>query len=1689
MTSQSGMLSTDGRCFTFDARANGFVPGEGVGVILLKRLDDALRDKDPIHGIIRGWGVNQDGKTNGITAPSVNSQIQLEKEVYQRFGIDPATISLVEAHGTGTGLGDPIEVEALLESFESQTSKKQTCVLGSVKSNIGHLLTAAGVSGVIKVLLCLEHQKLVPHANFKTLNPHIALQNSRFYINTKLQDWKTPAGIPRRASISSFGFSGTNAHLVIEEAPPSLSEVRPKVSTSATNNPLFIPLSAKNSERLCASVNHLYLYLQQQEGTKYGQEKASEDGESKKQEVQRQLSLILAEILQFEVSHLDLEETWEETGMDCFQLSLLQEKLLQKWNIEVSLEELSHLQSGERTACYLVEQKVHIQVQGLKKQTLVKIPKQRIEDIAYTLQVGRSVMEERVVFIVKNESDLMEKLQSFLESEELVKDCYRGSVTRKEEQLGTLLDDEDMSQTIASWITKKRYSKLMKLWVKGLVFDWNQLYKDTTPTRIHLPTYPFARERYWIIDTQKKGIIEAAEAAVSFIHPLLHENTSDLTEQRFTSTFTGHEFFLNDHQVKGEKVFPGVGCLEMARAAVEMASGERDEGMAIHFKNIVWTQPIVVDGSARKVHIGLFGEDDDQIQYEVYTESDNGEEAIVHSQGIAEIKKKEETPPIDIQELQSQMNQGTLSEENCYQAFKDMRIDYGEGYRGIWEIYRGEDQLLARLLLPPSVQETQSEYLLHPSLMDSALQSSIGLMLKKGASANGRETPPCKNTWPLSIVRWTLRPSLPFSLESLTILSHCTKEMYAWVRYSGGSTPSDKVQKLDIDLCDEQGKVCVKMRGVTLQELDITSQDQKTVELSPSATDFGISSLIQKPKTVELKSLSGLEVISIDSSFENKRSPVGVSLQTSHSLATSLSSTEALHPDPSTQPLISKETLQKTLKLSLAKALYMKESEIDKEKPFIEMGLDSIVGVEWIKAINQEYRTSVSATKVYDYPTIEKFALFLEQEIKKLPTSLSRKTSTATFATFSQTKGSIPVISSLHHHIKARRKPTPIVVNGRGVSNDKIAIVGMSGRYPDAYNLNQYWDNLVQGKNSIREISQSRWDVRQYFDPDPTEKGKVYCKWLGMLDDIDCFDPLFFQISPLEAEAMDPQHRLFLQEGYKAFEDAGYSNDALSNTKCGVYLGIMSNEYLLLLSQRKLASIDTTGNSYAIAAARIAYYLNLKGPAIPVDTACSSSLVALHLACQALLNHEIDMALTGGVSLYLTPESYMGMCQAGMLSPEGQCKTFDDSADGFVPGEGVGTVVLKRLKDAERDNDLIYGVIIGSGINQDGKTNGITAPNVNSQIELERDIYTKYKIDPEAISYAETHGTGTRLGDPIELEALSTVFEEKTSKKNYCALASVKSNIGHTSGAAGVASVQKVLLSMKHQKLVPSLNCTKENIHFDFKNSPFYVNKETKVWETDVNSLRRACVSAFGISGTNAHVVLEEYIAKRSETNSSIEIQIKDPVIIPLSARTKDQLEQRARDLFKFLRSSMPLHAKPRNKDSKNQLEGSAQLGEKIAAMLANLLHVEKDTLDSGQSFRDYGVEPIHLTKLFDTIRQEYDLDLDVDEWIKQDSIESLLHYCLGEEKESPGQSVATTPAVDLKSLAYTLQIGREAMEERLGFVVTTVQELGEKLEAYLTENQENKECYQGEVKRNNETLAVFSVDEELQEAIEKWIV
>lgn len=459
-----------------------------------------------------------------------------------------------------------------------------------------------------------------------------------------------------------------------------------------------------------------------------------------------------------------------------------------------------------------------------------------------------------------------------------------------------------------------------------------------------------------------------------------------------------------------------------------------------------------------------------------------------------------------------------------------------------------------------------------------------------------------------------------------------------------------------------------------------------------------------------------------------------------------------------------------------------------------------------------------------------------------------------------------------------------------------IAVIGMSGRFPDADHVDEFWHNLSGGKDAVTEVPLERWDNDAYYHEDARQLDKTNSRYGGFLRDIDKFDPLFFNISGMEAEVMDPQQRLFLEESWRALEDAGYAHDGISRCSCGVYVGTAPRDYLTHITDKGalLGAQAFWGNTGSLLASRISYYLNLKGPAIAVDTACSSSLVAVHLACQGLISGEVDMAIAGGVWICTTPHYYILTSNAGMLSKEGRCRTFDNDANGIVNGEGVGAIVLKPMEKALKDGDHIYGIIKSSGINQDGKTNGITAPSSLSQTELELEVYRKGNIHPETITYVEAHGTGTKLGDPIEVEALSNAFRRYTDKEQFCALGSVKTNIGHASLAAGIASVIKVLLCLQHKQIPPSLHYKRTNENIDLDHSPFYVNTELREWKSEKGPLRSA-ISSFGLGGTNAHLVMEEFQETRQWKGG-----MKPFYIATFSAKTEEGLKKRIRDFIKW---------------------------------------------------------------------------------------------------------------------------------------------------------------------------------------------
>lgn len=463
-----------------------------------------------------------------------------------------------------------------------------------------------------------------------------------------------------------------------------------------------------------------------------------------------------------------------------------------------------------------------------------------------------------------------------------------------------------------------------------------------------------------------------------------------------------------------------------------------------------------------------------------------------------------------------------------------------------------------------------------------------------------------------------------------------------------------------------------------------------------------------------------------------------------------------------------------------------------------------------------------------------------------------------------------------------------------------IAIIGMSGRFPGANDIKKFWENLRSGVESISTFTDEEL-IASGIDPELLSNPE-YVKSIAVLEDVDLFDASFFGFNPKEAEFTDPQHRLFLESAWEALENAGYDSQRCES-RIGVYAGASSNNYSLLdfnADSAGLASIyqKGIGNDNDFLSTRVSYKLNLTGPSLTVQTACSTSLVATSLACQSLLNYQCDMALAGGVSINIFQKTGYLYQEGGVLSPDGHCRAFDAKARGTIIGNGAGVVVLKRLAEAIADGDNIYAVIKGSAINNDGSGKvGYTAPSVNGQSQVIAEALALADVEPEAISYIETHGTGTVLGDPIEISALTNVFRESTDKKEFCAIGSVKTNIGHLDAAAGVTSLIKTALALKHKQIPPSLNFEQPNPEIDFANSPFYLNTKLTEWKTN-HTPRCAGVSSLGIGGTNAHVVMEEapVIPESSESRAW--------QLLVLSAKTDSALETATENLVEHLREN-----------------------------------------------------------------------------------------------------------------------------------------------------------------------------------------
>lgn len=485
-------------------------------------------------------------------------------------------------------------------------------------------------------------------------------------------------------------------------------------------------------------------------------------------------------------------------------------------------------------------------------------------------------------------------------------------------------------------------------------------------------------------------------------------------------------------------------------------------------------------------------------------------------------------------------------------------------------------------------------------------------------------------------------------------------------------------------------------------------------------------------------------------------------------------------------------------------------------------------------------------------------------------------------------------------------------------ATDDVAIIGLALRFPGAETLEELGGHLVAGRSLISEVPPERWSKDRYFGDPRRGAQKTNSIWGGFVEHADCFDAEFFNISPREAETMDPQQRMALELAWRAIENAGYAASALAGTETGVFMGVCHADYAEMM-EREGARTDVyfpTGTAYSIIANRISYYFDLQGPSITNDTACSSSLVSVHEAVRALCNGECGVALAGGVNLIWSPKHFVAFSQASMLSRTGRASAFDQSADGYVRGEGGAVLLLKPLARAVADGDPIHAVIKGAATNHGGRTNSLTVTNPTAQANLIEGLYTRAGIRPESVTYIEAHGPGTPVGDPIEIMALKGAFRNlhaaqgTVAQPASCGIGSVKTNIGHLEGAAGVAGIAKVISSLALRMLPANVNFQNQNRLIKLEDSPFHVIRDTQPWPAPTPGTdgrirpRRAGVSSFGFGGTNAHVVLEEHLTgEAGEAGAGAQdAPVRGPQFLPLSAKTPDRLRAVAGNLLTHLR-------------------------------------------------------------------------------------------------------------------------------------------------------------------------------------------
>lgn len=1450
-----GIESSTERTWAFDEAGDGTGQGEGVGAVILKPLQQALRDGDNIQAVIKGSAINQDGQSLSLTAPNPAAQTEVIKAAWEAAQINPETVSYIEAHGTGTKLGDPIEIEGISKAFAAFTDKKQFCAVASVKSNIGHLDEAAGIFGLIKTVLALKNKALPASINFHEPNHKIDWLESPVFINDKLSVWSKNGKTPRRAGVSSFGLSGTNCHVVLEEAP--------SLSNSVINKDLkLFTLSARNSEALHRLAGDVFAYVKEEEKISLA-DLVYTLNTGRDRDLAR-LAFVFtdrSELLDKLENFLGNQKRERKKGI-YFKVNKKRAYVSALNNTPDAILEIRDWQNTGSVSA--LENLAALFAQGVDLDWSIFYEAQKFHRISlptYSFARERAWFKLPSAFRDENHFELAWRQADLVfEPSNFASVLFFKNSSRRSRDLYKQLRQEVGTKNIIVVEAGKKFQKLSanRFTLCSKQSDFDKLIKALSDRKLSHVIFAWS-----LSDAQKDP------SALSELNNAINQDTLNLFHLAKALRQNYLEQIIN-LIIISEYVNEVTGQEKTIKPANAVLSG-LGRGLFIEFLN--WRLRVIDTDEET---------DSEKIVHEICSEYQNHK--VAYRQGNRYIEEfryhqEPEKKSIDIRPggvyLFTGGTSGIVQELIKYLSrlekikiilLNRTKLPGTETWTSQLNNSANtveQKKLFANLL---AVQKNGSEIFSYSTDVskEKELAKTLTAIKEKFGRINGvvhaagvarekefdqktaddfREVLAAKvaGTWLLD--KYTRDQNLDFfSLLSSAItcfggifnLDYIAANSYLDAYAFWGRKQGINFSAVNWPFWDETG---MHVRYI----INTDKVPLKNISPAQGAEEWFNSLNNQRAGLVVIGELN----YQGKTAHLIKHSPFSFAPEIVEQIERNISTNLQVKEREQVELRGYEQGGYSLIEKDIAQILFdvLGYKEINVSDNFFDLGGDSLFIAEIFSRLDKKFPGKLNITQLFTYPTVAKLAEYLNG---------------------------------------GDNRQLNIVAPQREIRD--IAVIGLAARTSLADDYSELWKNLLQGRECIREMPQNRRaDIDNYLRAAGADEKYLVYSPLAYLSHIDCFDYEFFKFSPREAKLMDPSHRLFLETVITALETAGYGGEKLRGSNTGLYLGYGPSdfEYKNLVSNSKFDASTAlfTGNLNALIPSRISYLLDLHGPSMVIDTACSSSLVAIHVACQALLSGDCEQAIAGGVRLNLVP--LVNRFKIGIESSDWRTHTFDEKSDGTGMGEGVAALILKPLEKAQADGDQIWAVIKGSAVNQDGQSVGITAPNPRAQADVVAAAWLNAKINPTDISYIEVHGTGTNLGDPIEVEGITHAFRRFTDKKQFCAISAIKPNLGHTLESAGIFSFIKAVLSLRNKQLLPTINFHEPNHRVNWEESAVFVNDKLRSWLPEADRPRLCGVSSFGLSGTNCHIVISEY-----ENNNSLK-ESGDRNIFTLSAKNE----------------------------------------------------------------------------------------------------------------------------------------------------------------------------------------------------------